>query len=237
MIAMILAAGRGERLRPLTDATPKPLLKVGGKSLIEWQIERLVTAGFTDIVVNSAWLGEQFPAALGHGARYGTRLHFSPEQEALETIGGIVKALPLLGTEPFLVTSGDVYTTFDYRRLIRVGAQIAADYPHHVAHFVLADNPVFNLKGDMAVDAQGRAAMQGELLNYGGIAVYHPSLFAEFQVGVKQKLFPWAFQFVKAGKVTAEKLEGTWVNVGTVEQLNALDSELRAYQPEKARVA
>jgi N-acetyl-alpha-D-muramate 1-phosphate uridylyltransferase len=223
---MILAAGRGERLRPLTDKTPKPLLRVGNKALIEWQIEGLVRAGVRDIVINHAWLGEQFAPALGDGARYGARIRYSPEAAPMETIGGIVMALPLLGDRPFIVTSGDVFTDFDFARLLSVAAEIESSYPRHVAHFVLADNPVFHPRGDMAVDAEGRASMNGDLYNYAGIAVYHPALFAEFQPGIKQKLFPWAFHFVNEGRVTAEKLSGTWVNVGTVDQLVNLDQQL-----------
>jgi N-acetyl-alpha-D-muramate 1-phosphate uridylyltransferase len=227
MRAMILAAGRGERLRPLTDTTPKPLLKVGGKALVEWQIDRLAAAGISEIVINHAWLGEQFLKALGDGSRWGVTIRYSAEHEALETIGGIVKARSLLGNQPFIVTSGDVYSDYDYQKLIGIGRTIGTAFPNHVAHFVLADNPSFNLAGDMALVA-GKAALTGEKLNYAGIAVYHPRLFDEFAEARRQKLFPWAFQFVNEGRVSAEHHRGVWVNVGTVEQLQELDARLQS---------
>lgn len=222
---MILAAGRGERMRPLTDMTPKPLLKVGGKALIEWQIERLVSGGFRDIVINHAWLGEQIEIALGDGSRFGARLAYSAEGEALETVGGIVKALPLLGNRPFLVTSGDVYTECDYGHLAEMIDAIEVEFPRRVAHFVLADNPPFHPQGDMAV-ASGAASMEGSRLNYSGIAVYHPGLFKSFVPGTKMKLFPWAFEFVSHGRVSAEHYRGRWENLGTPAQLQALNRQL-----------
>jgi MurNAc alpha-1-phosphate uridylyltransferase len=224
-VAMILAAGRGERMRPLTDTTPKPLLRVGGKALIEWQIERLVVAGFRDIVINHAWLGEQIEIALGDGSRFGAHLAYSAEGEALETVGGIVKALPLLGDRPFLVTSGDVYTECDYAHLAATIDAIEAEFPRRVAHFVLADNPPFHPQGDMAV-ADGTASMEGSRLNYSGIAVYHPGLFRSFAPGIRMRLFPWAFEFVRQGRVSAEHFRGRWENLGTVAQLEALDRQL-----------
>ena len=224
-VAMILAAGRGERMRPLTDMTPKPLLKVGGKALIEWQIERLVAAGFRDIVINHAWQGEQIEIALGDGSRFGARLAYSAEREALETVGGIVKALPLLGNRPFLVTSGDVYTECDYGHLLEMIDAVEAEFPRRVAHFVLADNPPFHPQGDMAV-ANGTASMEGSRLNYSGIAVYHPGLFRTFAPGTKMKLFPWAFEFVSQGKVSAERYRGCWENLSTPVQLQALNRQL-----------
>ena len=228
-IAMILAAGRGERMRPLTDHTPKPLLKVAGRALIEWQIERLVAAGFCDIVINHAWLGEQIAAALGDGKQYGARIAYSAEGEALETVGGIVKALPLLGKRPFVVTSGDVYAQYDYARLIPLIDAIEAQFPRRAAHFVMANNPAFHPLGDMAV-VDGMACMQGDAqnnkLNYSGIAVYHPHLFKAFAPGTKMKLFPWAFEFVRQGKVSAEHFRGRWENLGTPAQLQALDLQL-----------
>ena len=223
--AMILAAGRGERMRPLTDATPKPLLKAGGRALIEWQVERLVSGGFRDIVINHAWLGAQIEAALGSGAAFGARIRYSAEGEALETVGGIVKALPLLGLRPFVVTSADVFSDYDYARLHERIAAIEAYYPAHAAHFVLADNPPFHRAGDMAIH-DGMAAMRGDRLNYSGIAVYAPSLFATFAAGVKMKLFPWAFQFVEQGRVSAEHFRGRWENLGTPAQLALLDARL-----------
>ncbi len=227
LMAMILAAGRGERMRPLTDHTPKALLKVAGRALIEWQIERLVAAGFYDIVINHAWLGELIAAALGDGKRYGARITYSAEGEALETVGGIVKALPLLGKRPFLVTSADVYTEYNYAHLIPLIDVIAAQFPRRAAHFVLADNPHFHPHGDMAL-VDGMACMQGDApkFNYSGIALYHPDLFKAFAPGIKMKLFPWAFEFVRQGRVSAEHFRGRWENLGTAAQLEALDRQL-----------
>ncbi|MBL8517449.1 MAG: nucleotidyltransferase family protein [Betaproteobacteria bacterium] len=220
---MILAAGRGVRMRPLSDTTPKPLLRVGGKSLIEWQIERLVAAGFTDIVINHAWLGDQIEAALGTGRALGANIRYSAEGEALETVGGIVKALPLLGDQPFVVASGDVFTDFPYASLHARLARIVANHPDEVGHVVLTDNPPFHPRGDMAI-AAGKAVMEGERLNYGGIAVFHPRIFASFPAGHQGRLFPWAFEHVRAGRVTAEHHRGWWDNVGTPEDLAALNS-------------
>jgi MurNAc alpha-1-phosphate uridylyltransferase len=224
-VAMILAAGRGERMRPLTDATPKPLLLAGGKSLIQWQVERLVAAGISNIVINHAWLGAQIEAALGDGARFGAAIRYSAEGEALETVGGIVKAMPLLGRRPFIVTSGDVYTDFPYASLVERIDEIDRRYPERVGHLVMVDNPPFHPEGDMAVN-QGLAAMEGRKLNYAGIGIYHPRLFDVFDVGVKAKLFPWAFDFVRQGKVSAEHYRGRWENIGTPAQLAALDRSL-----------
>jgi N-acetyl-alpha-D-muramate 1-phosphate uridylyltransferase len=212
-------------MRPLTDATPKPLLKVGGKSLIEWQVERLVAGGFADIVINHAWLGEQIENALEDGARFGARIRYSAEGEALETVGGIVKALPLLGNLPFAVTSGDVFTDYDYRRLVAMIDTVADQYPRRVAHFVLADNPPFHAQGDMAI-SNAMASLKGDKLNYSGIAVYHPGLFSAFTPGMKMRLFPWAYEFVRLGQVSAEHLGGRWENLGTPAQLERLNLQL-----------
>ena len=224
-VAMILAAGRGERMRPLADLIPKPLLEVAGKSLIQWQVERLVAGGLPDIVINHAWLGEKIEAALGDGSRFGARIVYSAERDALETVGGIVHALPLLGNRPFVVTSGDVYTEYPYANLLPVVKALEAEFPRRAAHFVMADNPPFHQRGDMAVKG-GMASMEGDKLNYSGIAVYHPALFGGFKGRVKMKLFPWAFQFVREGKVSAEHFSGRWDNIGTPTQLEALNRQL-----------
>lgn len=226
-VAMILAAGRGERMRPLTDRTPKPLLEAGGKALIQWQVERLVAGGIREIVINHAWLGRQIEDALGDGSRFGATLRYSAEGEALETVGGIVKALSLLGGRPFIVTSGDVFTDFPYATLIARAEEIEHQYPRRVAHLVLADNPPYHQGGDMAI-SNGLAAMEGSGLNYSGIGVYHPRIFDVFQPGVKAKLFPWAFEFVRQGQVSAEHYRGRWENIGTPLQLAALDQSLNA---------
>src|SRR5882672_1530841 len=151
--ALLLAAGRGERLRPLTNALPKPLLTAGGRALIEWQVERLVRAGFTELVVNHSHLGERIEQALGDGARFGARIRYSPESPALETAGGIANALPLLGDEPFALVSSDIHTEFDYATLAAPLEAIARDPRATAAHFVLVDNPPWHAAGDMGLDA------------------------------------------------------------------------------------
>jgi len=224
---MILAAGRGERLRPLTDEKPKPLLEVGGRALIEWQIERLAAAGFAEIVVNHAHLGHLIEEALGDGRRYGVRLRYSPESPALETAGGIVKALPLLGAAPFAVVSGDIHAEFDYSRLEEPLAAITQNPEVRAAHLVLVDNPPFHPQGDMGL-AAGRITRDGPKLTYGNIAVFHPSLFRDIVPGTWLKLFPWLYRFVDEGRVTGEHYRGAWDNVGTADQLAALDRRLSA---------
>ena len=215
-------------MRPLTDACPKPLLKAGGKSLLGWQIERLARGGFRDIVINHAHLGEMIEEALGDGTQYGVRLRYSREETALETAGGIAQALPLLGDGPFLVVSGDVYCDYDYAQMIPVIAAMRSHEQTRVAHFVLADNPPHHLRGDMSVE-HGLVGLQaGCLLNYSGISVFQPWLFADIAPGAKKSLFPWMFDYVRAGKVSGEHHTGTWVNIGTPEQLAELDAQLRA---------
>jgi MurNAc alpha-1-phosphate uridylyltransferase len=223
--ALILAAGRGERLRPLTDRVPKPLLNAGGRALIEWQVERLAQAGFAELVVNHAHLGALIEQALGDGARFGARIRYSPESPALETAGGIAKALPLLGGEPFVVVSGDIHTDFDYRSLAPAMDAIARDPAARAAHFVLVDNPPWHAGGDMGL-AQGRVTRDGARLTYGNIAVFHPALFREIGPGTCLKLFPWAYRFVDEGRVTGEHYRGPWDNVGTPEQLAALERRI-----------
>ncbi len=225
--ALILAAGRGERLRPLTDAIPKPLLAVGGRPIIEWQIERLAAAGFTDLVVNHAHLGHRLEDALGDGARLGVRIRYSAESPALETAGGIAKALHLLGDEPFVVVSGDIHTEFDFASLAPRIARIAADFERCAAHFVLVDNPPWHAGGDMGL-REGRVTREGPRLTYGNIGVFHPALFRGVAPGTWLKLFPWMYRFVDAGRVSGERYAGPWDNIGTAEQLAALDRRLSA---------
>jgi MurNAc alpha-1-phosphate uridylyltransferase len=225
MRALILAAGRGERMRPLTDATPKALLAVGGKPLIAWQIERLAAAGIRDIVINHSHLGAQLEAAVGDGSRWDVRIAWSREAAALETAGGVVKALPLLGPEPFAVVSGDIYTEFDYARLVPVAGAIASDPARRAAHFVLVDNPPFHPRGDMGL-ADARVTRGGHLLTYANISVFDPSLFAQIASGTRLALFPWAYRFVDEGRVTGEHYAGEWENLGTPEQLAELDRRL-----------
>lgn len=223
--ALILAAGRGERLRPLTDATPKPLLRAGGRPLIEWQVERLAAAGFRELVVNHAHLGAQIEAALGDGARFGARIRYSPESPALETAGGIAHALPLLGEGPFVAVSGDIHADFDFAALTPRIEAIARDPASQIAHFVLVENPPWHSAGDMAL-ADGRVSLEGPRLTYGNIAVFHPRPFEEIARGTRLKLFPWMYRFVAEGRVTGERYTGPWDNVGTAQQLAALDRRL-----------
>ena len=223
--ALILAAGRGERLRPLTDSVPKPLITAGGRALIDWQVERIVRAGFDDLVVNHAHLGSMIEAALGDGKRFGARIRYSPESPALETAGGIVKALALLPREPFLVVSSDIYTDFDYATLLPRMARIAADPVPCTAHFVLVDNPPWHSAGDMGL-AGNVVVRDGPRLTYGNIGLFHPAMFAGIEPGTWLKLFPWAYRFVEEGRVSGERYSGTWDNVGTADQLAALDRRL-----------
>jgi MurNAc alpha-1-phosphate uridylyltransferase len=223
--ALILAAGRGERLRPLTDRLPKPLLPAGGKPLIAWQVEKLVAAGFDDIVINHAHLGQQIEQALGDGVRFGARIRYSPEAPALETAGGIVQALPLLGGQPFVVVSADIHTDFPYRTLHARMADMTAGSDAPLAHLVLVDNPPWHPAGDMGLQA-GRITREKPWLTYGNIAVFHPAVFAHVERGTWLKLFPWMYRLVDAGRVTGERFDGPWDNVGTAEQLQALDRRL-----------
>jgi MurNAc alpha-1-phosphate uridylyltransferase len=237
MRALILAAGRGERMRPLSDALPKPLLEVGGKPLVVWQIERLRAAGITELVLNLGWRGERLRERLGDGAAWGVKLSYSlePEDAPFETGGAVATALPLLGeSEPFAVLSADIYTEFDYARLHAAAAAIAAAPQRTSAHFVLTDNPPHHPRGDMALDADGRVRRAGTLLNYGNIAVFAPALFAARPRRQAWKLFPWMYAEVDAVRVSAEHFRGVWHNVGTPQQLAELDAALRADPPRAA---
>jgi MurNAc alpha-1-phosphate uridylyltransferase len=221
MKAMILAAGRGVRMRPLTDTTPKSLLAVGGKPLIAWQLEKLARAGFTEVVINHAHLGNMLEAALGDGARFGLSISYSPEREALETAGGIAFALRLLGTEPFLVVNADVYSDYDFSALARV------DLRDRLAHLVLVDNPPQHPRGDFALDA-GRVRETGEnLLTFSGIGVYAPRLFGGIPPKAKVPLAPLLRKAMAAERVSGEHYRGRWHDIGTTERLQALDAELR----------
>ena len=228
MRALLLAAGRGERMRPRSDTTAKPLLHVGGRRLIEWQIEALVRAGVGEIIVNTAHLAQQIEDTLGDGSRYGTRLRYSREGEtaddALETLGGIVKALPMLGASPFIAASSDIVTDFDYAGLARPLAAIARGDAE--AHLVLVDNPAFHYDGDMGL-ANGRIRMQRPYLTYGNIGIFSPSLFDGLSPG-RARLFPWLFTFAAQGCVSGEHFRGRWHNVGTPAELDALDAALSA---------
>lgn len=218
MKAMILAAGRGERMRPLTDHTPKPLLKVGGKSLISWHLERLAAAGFQDIVINHAHLGEQIESALGDGSQWGVRIQYSPEKIALETAGGIANAMPLLGNAPFLVVNGDVYTDIDFGTLKLV--------PPNLAHLVMVNNPPQHAAGDFALSSGKLSADGTEKLTFSGIGIYQPSLFASIVRGDAAKLAPLLKAAMAQGLVSGSHHRGAWHDIGTPERLQALDSQL-----------
>jgi MurNAc alpha-1-phosphate uridylyltransferase len=221
MKAMILAAGRGERMRPLTDHTPKPLLKVGGKPLIVWHLERLAKAGFKEVVINHAHLGEQIEQALGDGSQWGMQVQYSPEKTALETAGGIANALPMLGAEPFLVVNGDTFTEIDF------GVLTHALQANHHAHLVLVNNPPQHPNGDFAIEA-GRLKNTGEkMLTFSGVGVYHPDLFASVTRGEPAKLAPLLRQAIAENQATAEYYQGVWHDIGTPERLNMLNEELK----------
>jgi len=232
MKAMILAAGRGERMRPLTDTCPKPLLQVGGKPLIAWHLERLARAGFTDIVVNHAWLGARIEETLGDGSSLGARITYSPEAEALETAGGIAQALPLLGDAPFLVVNGDIYCDFDFGRAPSITAQMQACNAQ--AWLVLVPNPPQHPKGDFVLST-GTVSDQGEARHtFSGIGIYQPSLFADIGRGSKAQLAPLLRAAMARKQVGGELHGGRWEDVGTPERLAALDIELRNAKPKQA---
>ena len=224
MKAMILAAGLGNRMRPLTLHTPKPLLEVGGKPLIVWHIEKLQKIGVTEIVINTAWLGEKLATTLGDGSQFGVNILWSHEGEGLETAGGIVNALPLLGDEPFILVNGDVWTTMDFASLLDV------QLGEQQAHLVLVENPPQHLKGDFIL-SNGLAytfeqEQLGEALTYSGIAVLHPRMFVGLENG-KRPLAPLLKQAMQQQQVSAEKLQGIWVDVGTPERLEQLDQQIK----------
>ena len=213
MRAMILAAGRGERMRPLTDTLPKPLLEINGKPLIQYHVENLVRAGMTSIVINHARLGAMIERYLGNGHRFGAEIIYSPEGDApLETGGGIFKALPLLGTEPFAVVNADIWTDFPYRTL--------ASRPGHLAHIVLVANPPHNADGDFSLEGERVGA--GDLFyTFSGIAVYRQDLFTGCKGGAFP-VVPLLRDAVARQQVTGELYKGQWMDIGTPERLNNL---------------
>ncbi|MGA0582347.1 MAG: N-acetylmuramate alpha-1-phosphate uridylyltransferase MurU [Castellaniella sp.] len=227
MRAMILAAGRGERMRPLTDTCPKPLLPAGGRPLIAWHLERLARAGITDILVNHAWLGGRLEEALGDGRAYGVRLRYSAESPALETAGGIARALPFFQDRPFLVMNGDVWCDWDPARAVRLAAAWPAD---RLAHLVLVDNPDHHPQGDFTLHADGlvtpRPHAAAPALTFAGIGLYRPALFAATDPDRPSPLAPLLRLAMAARAVDGERHEGEWVDVGTPARLAALDAEL-----------
>ena len=225
---MILAAGRGERMRPLSDTRPKPLLEAGGKPLIVWQVERLVAAGFGDIVINVAHLAADIEAALGDGARFGATLQYSREPLPLEVAGGIATALPLLGNGVALIVSADLYAEYDYAALRpRLAAIEAATGPPHL-HMVMVPNPAYHPGGDFVLDA-GRLALDGApRLTFGNIALYRSSLFQDLPRGEKVKILPLYRDWIGRGWASGELFSGRWANVGTRDDLSSLETQLRA---------
>lgn len=233
MRAMILAAGKGTRMGPLTNGRPKVLLEVGGKSLIVWQIERLVAAGFRDIVINHAHLGAMIERQLLDGRHYGARITYSAEAEPLEALGGIVQALRMLGDQPFILVSGDVYTDYPYQNLLAIGTAIASTYPQRSAHLVLTDNPSYHPQGDMGLK-DGKIVIETPHLTYANIGVFHPRLFSGLMRGETLKLFPWIYRFLGGQRVTGERFSGVWHNVGTPDQLGLLNDRLNRQLASKA---
>ncbi len=223
--AMILAAGRGERMRPLTDHTPKPLLPVGGKPLIVWHIERLRAAGFTELVINHAHLGHRLEEALGDGAAFGVNIAWSPEASALETAGGIRHALPLLGDAAFVVVNGDVFCDADFGALRAAAQGLDADGP--LAHLLLVDNPAHHPEGDFRLAPDGHIHADGKpRLTFSGLGAYHPALFAGLPDNSPAKLAPLLRGAMAAGKVRGQRHTGRWIDVGTPQRLAELDREL-----------
>lgn len=220
MRAMILAAGRGQRLRPLTDNAPKPLMQLAGKPLIEYHLEALAGAGFGEVVINQGHLGDMLSDALGDGGRWGIHIHWSNEQpEALETGGGIFKALPLLGTGPFLVVNGDVWTDYPLARL----RAVKCDW----AHLVMVPNPPHNPAGDFALLGARVREDGAALQTYSGIGVYHPRLFAGCSPG-KFSVVPLLRAAMRDHLVTGELYAGAWDDIGTADRLEALTRTLQS---------
>jgi len=225
--AMILAAGRGERMRPLSDATPKPLLEAGGRPLIVWQIEALARAGFADLVINAAHGADALLAALGDGARLGVRIRWSRESEPLETAGGIATASPLLPPGPALIVSGDINTRFDYRTLAARMDVMAATREPPRAHLVLVPNPPYHSEGDFALEGDNVSLADAARLTFGNIGIYDMALFAGLPRGVKLRMLPLYRKWIARGIVSGERYDGPWANVGTPADLAELDAALR----------
>jgi MurNAc alpha-1-phosphate uridylyltransferase len=227
MKAMILAAGRGERMRPLTDFTPKPLLKVGAKPLIVWHLERLAQAGFKEVVINHAHLGGQIEQALGNGSLWSMHIQYSREQQAVETAGGIANALPLLGDQPFLVVNGDIYTEIDFAPL----ANLAHSLSPNLAHLLMVDNPPQHPQGDFAIVDGCLSESGATKLTFSGVGVYQPSLFASVGRGQAAKLAPLLREAMAKQLATASYYDGVWHDIGTPERLQNLDQQLMTRGP------
>lgn len=222
---MILAAGRGERMRPLTDSLPKPLLEVGGKPLIVWHIERLAAVGITDIVINHAWLGHKFPEILGDGSQFGVDIQYSAEETGLETAGGIANALTLLGDAPFLVMNGDIWCDWNP---MQVMAQLSPiEQGQSQAWLLMVDNPAHNPNGDFHLDTKGFLQNDGTpKLTFAGIGLYDPSLFRDITPGSVAKLAPILRHAMQQQQVLGAHYTGQWTDVGTPERLQEIDRML-----------
>lgn len=219
---MLLAAGRGERMRPLTDETPKPLLGVAGRPLIVHLIEMLVREGFRELIINHAWHGAQIEQRLGDGGKFGASIVYSREPEdALETGGGIRHALPLLGGDPFVAVNADIWTDFPFARL--------PDSLDDLAHLVLVDNPGHHPGGDFTLDGSRVGDGEGHRFTFSGIGVYRPELFAELPEG-RFPLAPILYGACRDGRVSGEHYRGQWCDVGTPQRLDLLDQRLRESQ-------
>lgn len=221
---MILAAGRGNRLRPLTDEIPKPMVSLCGKPLIEYHLEKLAEIGIQEVVINHAWLGKVIESGLGDGSRWGLTIHYSPEPEGgLETAGGIVNALPLLGDAPFLVVNGDVYCEYDFSLLNKVANQ-AEHWQTHLAHLVLVPNPEHNPAGDFGLDDSNVVTDQGDL-TFAGLSVLHPDLFSGMEVDFI-RLAPIFREAIAQQQISGECFEGLWSDIGTLERLQQTEQFL-----------
>lgn len=225
MQAMILAAGRGERMRPLTDSIPKPLIPVAGKPLIVWHIEKLALAGINDIVINHAWLGIQIEAYLGKGSTWGVNIEYSPETTALETAGGIASALPLLDHAPFLVVNADVWCDWNFKHAPAIAARL--DVEKKLAWLLLVQNPEHHPAGDFGLSADEHVReIDTPRLTFAGIGLYQPELFAQTPAGQPAKLAPLLRAAMTQQKVLGMRHSGRWVDVGTPERLSDLNHQL-----------
>jgi MurNAc alpha-1-phosphate uridylyltransferase len=222
---MLLAAGRGERMRPLTDHIPKPLLKVGGKPMIVWHIENLVRAGITDLLINHAHLGAQLEHFLGDGTQFGARIIYSSEGTALETAGGIAFALHLLGNEPFAVINGDIFCDYDFANLHDRAAKLKSS--GDAAHLILVDNPPQHPNGDFGLQ-QYRVTENSPKLTFSGIGIYQPGLFTDITRGTKVPLAPLLRTQIALDNISGEHYQGRWVDVGTPQRLEELDRQVRS---------
>lgn len=222
MMVMLLAAGRGERMRPLSDHTPKPLLQVGGKALIVWHIERLAQAGFTELVINHAHLGHQIETTLGDGKQFGVSIQYSDEGKALETAGGVAYALHYFGSAPFAVINSDIYCEYDFTQLTERAAKLNRD----LAHLVLVSNPEQHPNGDFGL-SNGRVTENSPKLTFSGIGIYSPALFQQIARGTTAPLAPLLREQIALGKISGEHYCGRWVDVGTPQRLQQLDNALR----------